>query len=299
MRPREVDMNTARIIADFFGCLASVGISCIYCEAVLPGKSWSNLRVWIVRCAAYLLCLAGTFLVASTPVRAVVMTLWITLLTCCYECSVPRRIYTVLVISILGDIAEVVMMVLTVTILGISMDLVMDSVAVYAANVFASKLLYLLFVRFLLFCTRKERTPGDSGYSASLLVVFLFIMFHMGFFLRATLDAYSVRGNILAIISMLLMSAAIVAVFYLGNRQAKLREYWRRLDEMERRYRMQVESYEKLRESAQAANRNVHDVKNFVLAVNSYLEQGRVDEAKEKLDEYAKHLSDLPDTRGD
>ncbi len=292
-------MDTARIITEFFGCLASVGISCIYCEAVLPGKSWSRLHVWAVRCAAYLLCLAGTFIEASTPARAVLMVLWIVLLSCCYECSIPRRIYTVLAISVLGNIAEVVMMVLTVTILGISMDLVMDSAAVYAANVFASKLLFLLLVRFLLFCTRKERTPGDSGYSASLLVVFLFIMFHMGFFLRATLDVYSVRGNILAIASMLLMSAAIVAVFYLGNRQAKLREYWKRLDEMERRYRMQVKSYEELRDSVQTANRNVHDVKNFVLAVNSYLEQGRIDEAKKKLDEYAGHLSGLPDARGD
>ncbi len=290
-------MNIARIITELFGCLGSVGISCIYCEAVLPEKSWSRFQVWAVRCAAYLFCLAGSFLVASTPVRAVFMALWIILLTCCYECSIPRRIYTVLVISVLGDIAEVATMVLTVTILGISMDLIADSVAVYAANVFASKLLYLLLVRFLLFCTRKDRTPGDGGYSASLLIVFVFIMFHMGFFLRATLDVYSVRGNILAIASMLLMSAAIVAVFYLGNRQAKLREYWKRLDEMEKRYRMQVKSYEELRDSVQAANRNVHDVKNFVLAVRSYLEQGRIDEAKKKLDEYAGHISDPPDTQ--
>ncbi len=283
-------MNLMRTIANLLGCMMSVYIAYVYCEAFLPGRH-SGARVWAIRSAAYAICLADTLFVESLPLRMLLAACWIVLLTYCYECSFLKRVYSALTVCVVVNIAEVLTGVTTVTLLGIDINAVRGSDFLYSVNVFASKLIGLLLVRVILICTKKDRERKDNGYSAALLVVALFILFHMAFFLQATLEVYSVGRNILAVVSMLLMIGAMVAVFVLNNRQTRFREYRSRLNEMESRYSLQVRNYENLRDNARAAGRNVHDVKSFVLAVSSDLEQGRVDEAKKRLDEYSENLA--------
>ncbi len=283
-------MNLMRTITNLFGCMMSVYIAYVYCEAFLSERR-SGARAWTVRCAAYALCLADTLLVELIPLRMLFAVCWIVLLTYCYECPFPKRIYSALIVCVVVDIAEALTGVTTVTLLGIDINTVRDSDFLYAVNVFASKLIGLLLLRLILVCTKKDRERKDNGYSAALLVVALFILFHMAFFLQATLEVYSVWKNILAVVSMLLMAGAMVAVFVLNNRQTRFREYRNRLNEVESRYSLQVRNYENLRDNARAAGRNIHDVKDFVLAVSSCLEQGRVGEAKKRLDEYSENLA--------
>ncbi len=283
-------MNLMRTIANLFGCMMSVYIAYVYCEAFLPGKP-RDARAREIRFAAYTICLAGVFFVESLPLRMLLAVCWIVLLTYCYECSFPKRVYSALIVCVVSNIAEVLTGVTTVTLLGIDINAVRDSDFLYSVNVFASKLIGLLLVRVILIFAKKNRERKDNGYSAALLVVALFILFHMAFFLQATLEVYSVGRNILAVASMLLMAGAMVAVFVLNNRQTRFREYQSRLNEMENRYSLQVRNYENLRDNARVAGRNVHDVKEFVLAVSSCLEQGRIDEAKERLDEYSEGLA--------
>ncbi len=291
-------MNLMRIIANLFGCMMSVYIAYVYCEAFLPGKFGSarvwairSARVWVIRCAAYAICLADTFFVELLPLRMLLAVCWIILLTYCYECPFLKRVYSALIVCVVSNIAEVLTGVTTVTLLGIDINAVRDSDFLYSVNVFASKLIGLLLVRVILIFAKRNRERKDNSYSAALLVVALFILFHMAFFLQATLEVYSVGRNILAVVSMLLMAGAMIAVFILNNRQTRFREYRNRLDEMENRYSLQVRNYENLRDNARAAGRNVHDVKSFVRAVSSDLEQGRVDEAKKRLDEYSENLA--------
>ncbi len=283
-------MNLMRTLANLFGCMMSVYIAYVYCKAFLTGRR-SGASVWAIRCTAYAICLADTLFVESIPLRVLLAVCWIVLLTNCYECPFLKRVYLALVVCVVIDLAEVLTGVTTVTLLGIDINAVRDSDFLYAVNVFASKLIGLLLVRVILICTKKDRERKENGYSAALLVVALFILFHMAFFLQATLEVYSIGKNILAVVSMLLMVGALAAVFVLGNRQTRFREYRNRLSEMESRYSLQVRNYENLQDNARAAGRNVHDVKNFVLEVRSCLEQGRIDEAKERLNEYSESLA--------
>lgn len=283
-------MNLMRIIVNLFGCMMSVYIAYVYCEAFLPGRR-SSARVWTIRCAAYAICLADTFFVELLPLRMLLAVCWIILLTYCYECPFLKRVYSALIVCVVSNIAEVLTGVTTVTLLGMDINAVRDSDFLYSVNVFASKLIGLLLVRVILIFAKRNRERKDNSYSAALLVVALFILFHMAFFLQATLEVYSVGRNILAVVSMLLMAGAMVAVFILNNRQTRFREYRNRLNEVENRYRVQVKNYEDLRDNAREAGRNVHDVKNFMLAVRSYLEHGQVDEAKKRLDEYSESLA--------
>ncbi len=283
-------MNLMRTLANLFSCMMSVYIAYVYCEAFLPRRR-SGAHAWTIRCTAYVICLADTFFVELLPLRMLLAVCWIILLTYCYECPFLKRVYSALIVCVVSNIAEVLTGVTTVTLLGIDINAVRDSDFLYSVNVFASKLIGLLLVRVILIFAKRNRERKDNSYSAALLVVALFILFHMAFFLQATLEVYSVGRNILAVVSMLLMASAMVAVFILNNRQTRFREYRNKLDEMENRYSLQVRNYENLRDNARAAGRNVHDVKSFVLAVSSDLEQGRLDEAKKRLDEYSENLA--------
>ena len=75
-------MNLMRTIANLFGCMMSVYISYVYCEAFLPGKL-GGARARAIRCAAYAICLADTLFVESLPLRMLLAVCWIVLITYC------------------------------------------------------------------------------------------------------------------------------------------------------------------------------------------------------------------------
>lgn len=289
-------MSLTRIFIEIFACIATIFVFSVFCNIFLVSKNRSILRRVVCTGAALTLSIMNVFCVEIMQVRVFVTVFWLFLFTYCYDAPFLKRIYSVLIGSVLLDTSEIVTGIITITLLKTDINHIRESDLLYVLNVFASKALPYLLLKLAAIFIHKERRRLDKGFSAALTVLLLFILFHTAFFINGVVDSYSGTRNVLGVISMILMIGAAIAVFFLNDRQIKYKENQIRLKEMENQYKLQVRKYENLRENTRAANKKIHDVKNFVLAVSSYLEQGRVEEAEKRLREYTESISTVSRT---
>ena len=286
-------MSLTRFFIEIFGCVATIFVFSVFCKIFLVSPSGSRFRRVACAGTAYFLSVGNVFFVEVMQVRVFVTVIWMFLFTYCYDSTFLKRIYSVLIGSAFLDTSEIVTGVITITLLKVDINSIRESDLLYVLNVLASKVMPYLLLKLVAVFTKKGRRRLDGGFSVALTVLFIFILFHTAFFINEVVDSYSGTKNVLAVISMILMGAAVIAVFFLNDRQLQYKENQIKLREMENQYKLQVRNYENLRENTRAASKNIHDVKNFALAVESYLEQGRVEEAKKKLQEYTEQISSV------
>lgn len=284
-------MSVARIITDFLGCFGTIYILSLYCKAFFSAQNGNRLRNFALRGAAFAICLINALFIDNAAAKSGVCILLFSIFAYSYNSSHLKRIYSAMIAWIFINTCEIVTGVITITVLEIDITQIRSDDFLYALNVFSSKLLAYVGLQIILILTKKNRRSTDYGFSAALFTLFLFIIFHTAFFVGKVATDYSVGSNILALLSMILMGAATIAVIFLNNRQIKYVEQQIKIKELENQYKLQVKEFENLRDNARIANKNIHDVKNFTLAINSYLEQGRIDEARQKLNEYTERIS--------
>ena len=75
----------------------------------------------------------------------------------------------------------------------------------------------------------------------------------------------------------------------------KAREIEKRFFDIKNQYETQTQYYKNMKEMTLLTNRNAHDIKNFLIGIRSYLDQERIGEAENKIEEF---YNSIPITSG-
>lgn len=125
-------------------------------------------------------------------------------------------------------------------------------------------------------------------YSLSIIplssVVFIYFFTNFGY------NDYQDFSSIIVLLCSLLLLLSNIAVFYFLEKQAQLQKSEDSLLHLQKQYRLQSEYYQELKEHMLDTNRNIHDVKNFIVAVSSYLDKNETEQAKQKIEEFYKKI---------
>lgn len=206
-----------------------------------------------------------------------------------FKCKLIKRLYLLVTSFAVFSAAEIITGMVSMAVMKMTIDEIRQSDAAYVINVITSQLIIMFSVKFVLMYMKKKNNELDKKTEVAIIFLMLPTVFSI-FLMGRIVDAYSVERNVLAVALTMLMCATSVVSFYLTERQMKLREYEIEIKELENRYRLQVKNYENLRDRTRTANKNIHDVKNFAIAVSAYLEQGKIAEAKQRLKEYTESI---------
>ncbi len=282
-------MEILRIITVIAGCAAEVYIYSLFYSVFTTPKSDRRLKT-ILSCAAFVLLSVNSLFIDIFPLNAGISILAIIIISYRNDCGLLKRAYTALITFILMCAAEIITGVATAALLGTNVGSVIGTDMTYIIDIVISKLIAFIAVK-LFVGAKKPRGEVDSGFSAALLIIFVLIIFYMVFLIDGMFTGDDRNNAFLSVIAIVIMAAAVISVFILNDRQTKYKEYQRRLKELELQYKLKVKEYENIRDNARLAGKNIHDVKNFSLAVNSYLEQGRIEEAQQKLREYTEKIA--------
>lgn len=207
-----------------------------------------------------------------------------------FDCAFLKRIYLLVTSFAFFSAAEIITGMISMAVLKKTINEIRQSDTMYIINVIASQLIIMLMLKFILIYMKNKNNELDKKTEIAMILLMLPTVFSI-FLMGKIVDAYSVERNILAVALTVLMCTTSVVTFYLTERQMKLKEYEIEIKELENQYNLQVKNYENLRDKTRTASKNIHDVKNFTIAIGSYLEQGKIAEAQQRLKEYTESIS--------
>lgn len=283
-------MNVIRDFVNLFGCLTELSFLYIYFDAFAERRKVSRALRLILAGVAFISLFIGIYVIDTIQVRSTVLFCIMLVFSFYFSCSFLKRIYLLITSFAFFSAAEIITGTLSMVILRKSLNEIRESDIIYIVNILASQFLILVMLKFILVSMKNKNKKLDRKSEIAIILVMLPIVFTI-IFMGKIIDEYNVSGNIMAVVPTVFVCVTSIVTFYLTERQMKLKEYEVEIKELENQYHLQVQKFENLRDQTRAANKNIHDIKNFTLAIGSYLEQGKIDEAQRKLKEYFESIS--------
>jgi len=283
-------MSIVRDFVNLFGCITELTFLYFYFDALTEKRKGSgNLRL-VLAGVAFISLFVGIYVIDAAYIRSIVLFCIMLIFSFGFVCSFLKRIYLLITSFAFFSAAEIITGMLSMMIMNKSLYEIRESDVIYIVNILASQFLILIMLKFVLVSMKSKNKNLDRKSQIIIILLMLPAVFTI-LFMGKVMEEYGEKGNIRVLMLAVFVCIISIIAFYLTERQMKLKEYELEIRELENQYRLQVQNYENLREQTRAANRHIHDIKNFTLAIGSYLEQGKVDEAQKKLKEYTESIS--------
>lgn len=283
-------MSIVRDFVNLFGCITELTFLYFYFDAFAEKRKGSRSLRLVLAGVAFLSLFVGIYIIDTTHIRSIVLFCIMFLFSFGFVCSFLKRIYLLITSFAFFSAAEIITGMLSMMIMKRSLYEIRESDAIYIVNILASQFLILIMLKFVLM-SMKSKNKNLDRKSQIIIILFMLPTVFTILFMGKVAEEYSEKGNILALMLTVFVCIISIITFYFTERQMRLKEYELEIRELENQYQLQVQNYENLREQTRAANRNIHDIKNFTLAIGSCLEQGKVEEAQKKIKEYTESIS--------
>lgn len=283
-------MSIIRDFVNLFGCITELTFLYFYFDTFAESKKVSTKIKLIFVGIAFISLFIGIYVIDIFFIKSIVLFCIMLIFSFGFDCSLLKRVYLLVTSFAFFSASEIITGMVSMVILEKGINEIRQSDITYIVNVLSSQLIILIMLKFILIFMKNKNKMLDKKSEIAMILVMLPTVFSI-LLMGEIVDSYSVERNILATALTVLMCTTSVVTFYLTERQMKLKEYEIEIKELENQYNLQVKNYENLRDKTRTASKNIHDVKNFTIAIGSYLEQGKIAEAQQRLKEYTESIS--------
>lgn len=283
-------MSIIRDFVNLFVCIIGIIFSYSYFDSFAEQrKTFKGLRLIFIG-LAFVFLYISSYVIDVIFIRTIFLFCIELVFSFYFDCPFLKRIYLIISFFAIYCTAEIITGMVSMAILKKTINEIRQSDVMYIVNVLASQIIIFIILKMVILYLKNKNKTLDKKSEIAMILVMLPAVFSI-FLMGEIVDSYSVERNILATALTVLMCTTSVVTFYLTERQMKLKEYEIEIKELENQYNLQVKNYENLRDRTRTASKNIHDVKNFTIAIGSYLEQGKIAEAQQRLKEYTESIS--------
>ena len=191
-------------------------------------------------------------------------------------------------------LSEAIVGILLSIIHSMNIDEIKNSEAFYLQGAALSKVVLLMILKLVGVFKINAHQTLDKKSIMSLALIPLSTIISIYYFNAIAYESGIITGSQALILTILLCSSSIAA-FYLMENQMKAREIEKRFFDIKNQYETQTQYYKNMKEMTLLTNRNAHDIKNFLIGIRSYLDQERIGEAENKIEEF---YNSIPITSG-
>ena len=191
-------------------------------------------------------------------------------------------------------LSEAIVGILLSIIHSMNIDEIKNSEAFYLQGAALSKVVLLMILKLVGVFKINAHQTLDKKSIMSLALIPLSTIISIYYFNAIAYESGIITGSQALILTVLLCSSSIAA-FYLMENQMKAREIEKRFFDIKNQYETQTQYYKNMKEMTLLTNRNAHDIKNFLIGIRSYLDQERIGEAENKIEEF---YNSIPITSG-
>lgn len=275
-----------RLAVDFLSAVLEGFIVYYFFNKMMPQKTDKKLTYALCGLAFVLLVTGATTFFGTSPAAPMLYFAFILGYSFLYKDSFIRRVFSTLLIYVFFMLSEIVVGITLSATYSIPMAQAQENDFFYLQGVIISKLI-LFFILRVIDIARVENKLNLSA--RSILLLLTIPLANVVCIYYVAMIAYKING-VASSAAVLLITVLIifsnVSVFYLLENQVKLQKSHDQLINLERQHELQSEYYRKLKENMILTNKSTHDVKNFMVAISSYLENGNIETAQKKISEF-------------
>lgn len=276
-----------KLIADILGSFLQIFILNYFFNRVLNNKL--NSIVWkttINLLSVLLYIVISTLIITSNIAPALFLLVVIFFSSLMYHDKFFKKLLYSLLIYVFGMLAEFLVGMVLHFIYDISVEAAQSNIYFYLQGILISKLLLFFVLRIINLLQFNNKTEINIKSVLSILIIPLSSIASIYFFANV---AYNNENAVSPVVILVVTSLTIlsnVSTFYLLERQMKLQNTEETLRNMEKQYKLQADYYTELKQNMIVSNKNVHDTKNFIAAISSYIDNQKSELAKSKIEEF-------------
>ena len=280
-----------KILIDIMGSALDVLMFGYFFKQVLIKRELKRTHFVFINVAfAIILTLISMFLLSFQFVPVFFMMTYALFAFAVSKDKIVKTFVWIIIIYAISVVAEIFCGFILTNIYSINVKSSQNVMFYYFQGIIFSKVLFYFALRAVGFFRLKSAIQIDK--KSLIIVAFIPIAGIINCY-YVTFVAYQTSSDVLSyhvIILVLLIVVSSIATFHLLEKQAQLHEAKQNLLKMEEQYHLQAEHYRELKENLLETNRKTHDIKNFTIALNSYIDKNYIDEAKAKINEFVESI---------
>lgn len=282
-----------KLILDFIGVAFELLLAYLFFRIFFERWRFSKKVVLIFFIGIFFLKLSSSYYLANVWQKTVLSFICYLLLACCYKGNIFRKAIMALFFLLVSVVAEygvhVTLMILAGKVYAVGGHQLQD----YAIGLFLSKFILMMLYSFLYFYQRDRHAARQElsykWYAAFLIypIVTIIILMQNYYFILETADSASLDSFICT--SILLMLSNLV-IFKILDEMQRLQAIKLEAELSEQRLLIQEAHYAELVQKNHTVKKYIHDTKNFLLALQGYIQEGKSNVALEELQQMLKTL---------
>lgn len=286
-------MSIIRIIIDAFNSILEVYILSLYFKMFMVKRNSIVQEVVFFITTAVGITLTSV-ISESTLTSMLGFILFMGFYSFLYKTSLLKKCYCIISIFLFMLLSEAIVGIILSIIHSMNIDEIKNSEAFYLQGAALSKVVLLMILKLVGVFKINAHQTLDKKSIMSLVLIPLSTIISIYYFNAIAYESGIITGSQALILTVLLCSSSIAA-FYLMENQMKAREIEKRFFDIKNQYETQTQYYKNMKEMTLLTNRNAHDIKNFLIGIRSYLDQERIGEAENKIEEF---YNSIPITSG-
>lgn len=274
-------MNSIKLVINFFGALFEIYLILFFFSFLLEQKVFHKaIRYSIYFISLILLVFSGE-LANGLPFGPCMALLALFLLIYTYKTGFITRLILTLIIFTIFLISEMMTGMLLVSTTKVSIEETRNNMFIYLCAVVLSKFL-VYFLTLLIkekVTMNKLQKPKYASYillmplSSALTIYLLFFL------------TYDIKNSFVFIVELAvtLLVLSNIATLYIIDRLLEYESNKEKLQYMQKQFQVQEEHYKELEQRQYEINEFYHNMKNYLLAVEGYIDDEEYNKAKEKI----------------
>lgn len=276
-----------KFIIDVLGSILEIFVLNYFFNRVLANEKKSMA----IKVSISVLCISLYVLISTVALKtnfAPALFLFVVFFYGCtlYSDKILKKILYSLLIYVFGMMSEFVVGIVLSFAYNMSVAVAQNNIYFYLQGIIVSKLLLFFIFRIINLFEFNNKIEINIKSILSVLIIPLASIITIYYFATVAYKAeIAVSSTVLMIVTALTVLSNI-STFYLLERQINLQKTEDTLRNLEKQYKLQADYYNELKQNMILSNKNTHDIKNFITAVSSYIENQKIDMAKSKIEEF-------------
>jgi two-component system, LytTR family, sensor histidine kinase AgrC len=276
-----------KLIVDIFGSVLEVLVLYYFFKRVLLFERKSIFHKASINIVSIFMHTAISSYVLSSNVAPILFFVVVVLYgSFMYKDRFIKKLLFSLLIYVLGMLSEIIVGITLSTINSISIETAQSNIYVYLQGIIISKLLLYFLFRIIGLFEFNNKIEINIKSVLSVFIIPLSSIVSIYYFANVAYKTDKVVSSAVLLVVTALTIVSNIATFYLLERQIKLQKTESTLKNLEKQYKLQADYYTELKQNMIMSNKNVHDIKNFIAGISSYIDNQKTDMAKEKIEEF-------------
>jgi len=274
-------INMVRLAINLFGALFELYLIIFFVSFLMEKRPIHKaIRHAIYFISLMLLTISGQL--TGSPFSPSLAFMAVFILINIYMAKLVTKLILSLIVFSIFLIAEIMTGMLLISTDKISIEDTINDMFIYMCAIVMSKFIVYLIIQFIKekVAMYKFQKPKFAYYilimplSSAFVIYLLFLL---------TYDIKSSRMIFAVVLAVILLVLANISTLYIIDRLLEYESNKEKLQYMQKQFQVQEEHYKELEQKQYEINAFYHNMKNYLLAVKGYIDDGEYDKATEKI----------------